>query len=146
MIDLKIDVNLNGVDKELRDKGGKISTKAQQLNRDIIDIAQRWVKNDAPRKTGRLKTSIDKTITSFGGSVFRSLSIAPYGDFVIDGTNAHEINAKNGKALFWSGASHPVKRVYHPGTKSNPFFDRAYGDMQGEIDDKIAVFEKWLEA
>jgi len=31
-------------------------------------------------------------------------------------TGAHVIKAKNGKALFWPGARHPVKSVNHPGS------------------------------
>lgn len=39
-------------------------------------------------------------------------------------TSPHVIRAKNGKALFWPGASHPVKSVKHPGSKipARPFF------------------------
>lgn len=31
-------------------------------------------------------------------------------------TSAHEIRAKNKKALFWAGAAHPVRVVQHPGS------------------------------
>ncbi len=39
-------------------------------------------------------------------------------------TSPHIIRAKNGKALFWPGAAHPVKQVKHPGSKipSRPYF------------------------
>jgi len=35
-------------------------------------------------------------------------------------TNPRVIKAKNGKALFWPGARHPVKSVNHPGSKIPP--------------------------
>ena len=35
-------------------------------------------------------------------------------------TSPRVIKAKNGKALFWPGARHPVKSVNHPGSKIPP--------------------------
>ena len=32
------------------------------------------------------------------------------------GSRSHVIEAENKQALFWAGASHPVRRVHHPGT------------------------------
>jgi len=49
----------------------------------------------------------------------------PYAKFVTDGTRAHTIQPKNGHALFWPGAAHPVKLIHHPGTRANPFMDEA---------------------
>ncbi len=43
-----------------------------------------------------------------------------YGIFLEEGTKPHEIRPRNGKALFWTGADHPVKKVKHPGTKERP--------------------------
>lgn len=39
-------------------------------------------------------------------------------------TPAHVILPRNGKALFWPGAAHPVKKVNHPGSKipARPYF------------------------
>ncbi|MFH2028994.1 MAG: hypothetical protein ABIJ40_00025 [Bacteroidota bacterium] len=37
------------------------------------------------------------------------------------GTRPHIIEPKTAKALYWKGAEHPVKRVKHPGTISQPF-------------------------
>lgn len=39
-------------------------------------------------------------------------------------TRPHIIKAKNGKALHWPGARHPVKQVNHPGSKipARPYF------------------------
>ena len=38
------------------------------------------------------------------------------------GTGPYVIRPKNGKALFWKGAKHPVKSVNHPGIPARPFF------------------------
>lgn len=60
-----------------------------------------------------------------------------YGGYLEEGTPPHVIRPKNKKALFWSGAAHPVKKVNHPGTKAYPIIedtlrknkDRLAGDI-----------------
>jgi hypothetical protein len=49
---------------------------------------------------------------------------ASYARFVEFGTAPHVIEPKNGRALYWPGAQHPVARVNHPGTKANPYMER----------------------
>ncbi len=44
-----------------------------------------------------------------------------YWHFVEYGTRAHVIRPRTKKALWWPDAQHPVKRVWHPGTKAQPF-------------------------
>ncbi|MBY9080999.1 hypothetical protein KIH86_07585 [Paenibacillus sp. HN-1] len=43
-----------------------------------------------------------------------------YGIYLEEGTRPHTILPKNKKALYWRGASSPVRRVKHPGTKPYP--------------------------
>lgn len=40
------------------------------------------------------------------------------------GTKPHPIVARRKRALSWPGASHPVKRVNHPGTKAQHYTDK----------------------
>ena len=146
MVDVKITVNTNGLEKALVKKSSMIRGESRSLSNDLIDIAAKWVQREAPRKTGRLKAAgIEKGYTGSGGWVFASKSRVPYMDFVIDGTRPHDIVPKRAQALFWPGASHPVKRVHHKGSKSNPFVDRAADKMMGDINKRIINFEKWLE-
>jgi len=146
MVDVKITVDDEGLEKALLQKAGKIKSEAQSLSRDLVDIAFKWVQREAPRKTGRLKGSgIEKGYTGQGGWIFASKARVPYMDFVIDGTQPHLIIPKSRQALSWPGASHPVKKIKHPGTKSNPFVDRAADSMMGEFERRISNFEKWLE-
>jgi hypothetical protein len=49
---------------------------------------------------------------------------ASYARFVEFGTAPHVIEPKNGRALYWPGAQHPVARVNHPGTRANPYMER----------------------
>lgn len=46
------------------------------------------------------------------------------------GTRAHEIRPRRKRALYWKGASHPVKRVWHPGTPAQKFTEKAAAVMQ----------------
>jgi hypothetical protein len=44
-----------------------------------------------------------------------------YALFVERGTRAHVILPVKKKALYWEGAAHPVRMVFHPGTSARPF-------------------------
>ena len=58
----------------------------------------------------------------------------PYGVYVRKGTKPHLIGPRYKKALYWPGAAHPVKLVHHPGTKPNPYHERAWQRGQPEIE------------
>ena len=73
-----------------------------------------------PVDTGRLRNSIKVFQTSKGLRIF----MAEHGLFVEFGTLPHTITPRNKKALNWKGASHPVKKVNHPGTRPNNFIRR----------------------
>lgn len=146
MVHVTITVNDGGLEKNLLHKAGTMPKEVGSLARDLTDIAFKWVQREAPRRTGRLKGSgIEKGYTGSGGWVFASKARVPYMDWVIDGTGPYTIVPKGKQALFWPGASHPVKIVHRKGQKSNPFVDRAANTMMGEIERRISNFEKWLE-
>lgn len=144
MLSLDITVDTQGLEESLRAKAGQVNQKVNFLGQDLTRIVHKWVQREAPRKTGRLKSAVQKHYTGNGGLIFISKSIAPYSDYVIDGTRAHVIVAKNKKALFWRGAGHPVKKVRHPGTRSNPFVDRGFNASMSEVQRSINNFEEWL--
>jgi HK97 gp10 family phage protein len=83
---------------------------------------QKAARIEAPHDTGALQQSILSLITYPIGTVTVG---SKYGIFVEQGTRPHLISPKTKKALFWAGAAYPVKAVNHPGTKANPFFQRA---------------------
>ena len=58
------------------------------------------------------------------------------------GTKAHIIKAKNKKALYWKGASHPVKSVRHPGSKAKPYLIPAF---ESEKDNLIKNLKEVIE-
>jgi hypothetical protein len=77
---------------------------------------------------GRLRESFTYDAAVGSNTViltFRSSS--PYAGFVIDGTAAHDIAPRAARALHWQDGHADVfaRLVHHPGTKPNPFPDRA---------------------
>jgi len=48
---------------------------------------------------------------------------------------AHIIVPRYKRALYWPGAAHPVKMVRHPGTKANPYHQRAVDDSRTDIEE-----------
>ena len=86
-----------------------------------------------PWKTGYLTQSFGLGIL-IGRLIGRIWPTAEYAIFVHEGTKPHEIRPKNGKALYWPGAAHPVGKVNHPGTKPNRFMPRILEKAKAEID------------
>jgi Bacteriophage HK97-gp10, putative tail-component len=78
---------------------------------------------------GNLRRSISSRRRMVEGSVRAEFgATAPYAGFVVDGTSPHTIQARNGRVLRFatSGGQTLYRRsVNHPGTKPNPFADRA---------------------
>jgi hypothetical protein len=90
---------------------------------------------EVPRRTGRLAEGLGYRVRSLGSSAeARFTSDADYTPFVVQGTAAHEIEAKTGHALFWPGAAHPVAFVHHPGTRPDDFPTRAMDRAERDID------------
>jgi hypothetical protein len=59
----------------------------------------------------------------------------PYLPYVLGGTGAHTIRVRNAKALRWlpnrgHGTPQYAIQVHHPGTKPNPFPERAIAPMR----------------
>lgn len=143
MVSINIKVDDHGLASAFAKKAGETNAQFNKFSRDLVDIAHRWVQNEAPRKTGKLKASVQKGYTGNGGYVFVSKALCKYADYVIDGTRPHDITPKSKRALNVPGYG-VFKKVHHPGTKSNPFVDKAVTAMDGDIERRIAIFEQWL--
>lgn len=96
-------------------------------------------------RTGNLEKAIDYQISNSGmqGVVFLDNDIAKYGPFVHEGTPAHVINPRFKKVLRFvpRGGNGFVfaRRVFHPGTKSDPFLYDAINRKRGDV---YATFAK----
>jgi len=101
-----------------------------------VASVNRNVKLETPVKTGHLRSGIRSRISPFKGMVE---STRNYGIYVHEGTSAHIIRPVRKKALYWKGASHPVKSVRHPGTKANPFMKRGAERSEGQV---RAIFQR----
>ncbi len=98
--------------KELRDT----------LIQRAVLILEAAAKEEAPVRTGTLRRSITSRASRDRGVIGTNLT---YAAAVHEGSRAHIIRPRNRKALAWPGAAHPMRSVMHPGTKGDPFFERA---------------------
>lgn len=64
-----------------------------------------------------------------------------YGPYLEKDTPPHIIRPREKKALFWNGASHPVRQVYHPGTKAQPIIEPTLEAHKDRI--KKTVLDYW---
>jgi hypothetical protein len=99
-------------------------------------------KKAAPVKTGNLLREIVSWVSG-GGTKATVTSQAPYSLWVHEGTGLfgpfkRRIVPTTKKALFWPGASHPVRST--AGMRGNPFFTRALGQINPQ-----GVFEQGVE-
>jgi len=122
-------------------------------------LGQKWVeiaKEEAPVKTGKFRESIrfhvfakntgSKTRAVVG---FTTSSKQPLGRFIVEGTRPHIITANRKRFLrfFWPRAGKIVffRSVHHPGTKPNPYIDRAYIRWLSVMDKEIeSVADKFV--
>ncbi len=143
MVQINIKVDEHGLAAAFNKKAGDTKHHFDMFTKELVNIAQKWVQTETPRKTGKLKASIHKEHSGSTGYVWQNNGIAYYGKYVLDGTSPHKIYPKHKKALRVPGFG-VFKFVRHPGTKSNPFFDKAFNKMQGDINTEVNAFTKWL--
>lgn len=106
---------------------GKENDIRKAIQKSCLSIKKRAIENltsNGSVKTGHLRRSIAHKVKATEGEVHTSNLV--YAPVVEKGTRAHTIKAKNDKALYWKGASHPVRSVKHPGTKPKPYLMPAF--------------------
>lgn len=80
--------------------------------------------------SGRLKGATDFSVSKGVLRIGNNVNYARYVEF---DTKPHIIKPKDKKALFWKGATHPIKAVHHPGTKAQPFLRPLIKDYDVQI-------------
>lgn len=124
-------------------RGNELPSKLQKLVNEASFITQGNIQDEAPVKTGNLQSSIRReNIGGFQSRVFADTGIAPYVEYILRGTEPHEIWAKPGSAL--NTPYGLFRKVNHPGTSANPFFDRGIENSKSDIDAEIESFTSWL--
>jgi hypothetical protein len=89
-----------------------------------------------PIRTGFLVNHFQWVMTTFKGSWYPTASYARFVEF---GTAPHRIAPVDREALYWPGASHPVRSVMHPGTRPNPFMERIVEASTSDINDQFGT-------
>ena len=134
--------NIGKLQKALEDSSKIAEPWLQKaIEASVAEIQKNATKGTVPWKTGYLVQSFGLGIL-IGRLIGRIAPTANYAIYVHEGTGPHEIRPKNGKALFWPGAAHPVAKVNHPGTKPNRFIPRILGKATPGIN---RHFERALE-
>lgn len=132
-----------GLDKA--DKIGRFSfaVAARTWADEIEPIVAGALKAAAPvgngPTAGRLRDSISNRRT--GSVIVQFTTGVPYATYVMRGTRPHTIAPRNAKALYWSdsGGSHFARLVHHPGTKPNPFVEKAVRPLMPLLAEKLAA-------
>lgn len=138
---IEFSVTSNGLEfNELAQKlSGPLRQKLIERLTDIAFAAAFW---GAPVKTGYLASTVYKQVSNNEGIVGVGAS---YGKFVVEGTVPHEIRAPDGGVLSFMIAG---KRIFtpivrHPGTKPNPFMQKAVDEARSKVYSTFA--ELWLD-
>jgi hypothetical protein len=138
-------VTIEGLDQLKEALAKSPETVVTRLHQAVVDSAAKTVEiarrsGELPWKTGRLNASFTlKDLTTLQATVGPTVNYAVY---VHEGTAPHTIYPVNGKALFWPGAAHPVKKVNHPGNRANPFMPRILDASKGDI---LSIFSKAMD-
>jgi HK97 gp10 family phage protein len=133
---LEFDEVAETLDKELR----------QMFVERLADVAYAEAFYGAPWKTGKLARSIVKEIDEDGEASIKAL--APYAIYVVKGTSPHEIRPVNASVLAFKAMSGDMvftRLVRHPGTKPNPFLQRAVDKARENVEEIFAeLFEELI--
>jgi len=99
---------------------GPIGRMLMRDGREVTKLAKVMV----GKKSSRLMNSIDWTITPYFGSLQVTIgSSVRYALLHHEGTHAHPIYPRRASVLrfYWRGQMNYRTRVYHPGTRANPY-------------------------
>ena len=143
---IKIDSSeLNKFSIYLKTKSVEDEKKIQKLLKNtgmkIEASAKDNLTNNKSVDTGHLRRGIGNFRR--GMTVTVHTSNIKYAIMVEKGTRSHIIKAKNKKALYWKGATHPVKKVNHPGSKAKPYLIPAFEKEVPYFVENLKEVVKW---
>ncbi len=128
---------------------GKLSSETEDSVKKVLKNSAFNIEKEAKSnltsnksiKTGHLRRGIATNIRDLEATIHTSN--IKYASGVEFGTKAHIIKAKNKKALYWKGASHPVKSVKHPGGKAKPYLIPAFEKEKNKFFEKLKEVIEW---
>ena len=143
---IKIDSSeLNKFSIYLKTKSVEDEKKIQKLLKNtgmkIEASAKDNLTNNKSVDTGHLRRGIGNFRR--GMTVTVHTSNIKYAVMVEKGTKAHIIKPKDKKALYWKGATHPVKKVNHPGSKAKPYLIPAFEKEVPYFVENLKEVVKW---
>lgn len=148
---LKFTITTSGV--KMSKLPGELSKALDEFTPEAADLLLYQAQEEAPVRTGRLRSSL--AVTSVKKGVEKSATVSTsseYAPYIIFGTGPHWIRPAYARVLRWetaSGEAAFAKLVYYPGTRANNFMLRAYNAVSGHIEalaaEKIKGAEKEAE-
>ena len=143
---IKIDSSeLNKFSIYLKTKSVEDEKKIQKLLKNtgmkIEASAKNNLTNNKSVDTGHLRRGIGNFRR--GMTVTVHTSNIKYAVMVEKGTKAHIIKPKDKKALYWKGATHPVKKVNHQGSKAKPYLIPAFEKEVPYFVENLKEVVKW---
>ena len=132
---IEVTVSTRGLDFEEAARTLDEETRQKLVER-LAEVAYYEAFYTAPWKTGKLARSIIIDYDEKGEAKIQAL--APYAKFVVEGTRPHKIHPVSANVLVFKAKSGDLvftKLVRHPGTKPNPFLQRAVDKAREQIDD-----------
>ena len=143
-----IKINTDEIDKfavELVELSEKSKDNVQKaIKKSAFNIESNAKKNLASNKsvvTGHLRRSVATQMGDLEATIHTSN--VKYAVIVEKGSKAHVIRPKNKKALYWEGASRPVKMVNHPGSKAKPYLIPAFESEKDKFIENLKEAIKW---
>ena len=136
---IEVEVSTSGLDFEAVADILDSETKQLLVER-LAEVAYHEAFYGAPWRTGNLARSIVMEIDEKGEAKIQAL--APYAKFVVEGTRPHKIYPARAAVLAFKTAAGDLvftRLVRHPGTKPNPFMQRALDKAREQIN------EVWAE-
>jgi hypothetical protein len=135
MIEFSVSTSGLAFDEVAQKISGKLRQKLIDRLTDVAFAAAFW---GAPVKSGYLASTVYKDEGKVGAA-------ASYAVAVEYGTAPHEIRPINGGVLAFEVAGKMIftPLVHHPGTRANPFMQRALDEALGKVD--LVFADLWLE-
>jgi len=134
------------IEVEVSTRGLEFDEVAKSLDKDLrrllverlAEVAYAEAFFGAPWRTGKLARSIVKEVEDGEAKI---MALAPYAVHVIMGTVPHEIRPVSASVLAFKARSGDLvftRLVRHPGTKPNPFMQRAVDKARGKVEETFA--------
>ena len=130
---MKITMKASGIEKTVKALSKNHEGVIRAGFDNIGDAALRLTIEEAPKKTGELRSQIYLRKSRWTWSIVEGPT--KHGLWIREGTIGHSIFPKKKKALWWTpGLPHPVGFAAHPGIRHrNPYPQRAHSRLTNSI-------------